>query len=62
MKSIGTMLELIHGLCDTKDLSPWENEMVKGVYSLYLERKKTTTHLTGKQCTIIEQLHDKHFA
>jgi hypothetical protein len=60
--SIGTMIEKLDGLRDTKDLSPWENEFVTSVLNRYLVAKKDTRHLTENQVRVIERLHNKHFA
>jgi hypothetical protein len=60
--SIGAMIEKLDGLRDTKDLSPWENEFVTSVLNKYLLAKKDTRHLSEKQVSVIQRIHDKHFA
>ena len=61
MTSIGTMLKTIHGMCDTKDLSEWENKFVKSCVNTCGHRN-LTVNLSSKQVDIIEQIYEKHFA
>lgn len=58
MKSIKTKLEIIHGLCDTKDISDWENTFIKSCWEYSREEKV----LTGKQVEVIDNIYEKHFA
>lgn len=62
MTSLGTMLEQLAGMRDTRDLSPWENGFVTDVYSRYLIASKRTSVLSPAQAEKIEQIWSKHFA
>lgn len=61
MKSIGAMIETIHGLCGTKDITEWENKFIESVYQAY-RLAGTTVRLTEKQIDIIDRIYNKHFA
>ena len=56
--SIGSMLETIHGMCDTRDLTDWENKFVKSCVETCGPRK-LTVNLSSKQVEIIEQIYEK---
>lgn len=60
--SIGTMIEQIHGLHGTGDLSKWENDFVSSVHERYLWVNKNTEQLSGKQVEIVERIWRTHFA
>ena len=62
MASIGTMIEQIDGLRDTKDLTEWEQNFVTSVVEKYLLAKKSTQGFTGKQVEIVERIWSKHYA
>jgi hypothetical protein len=60
--SIGTMIEQLDGLRDTKDLTHWEHGFITGVLERYLLAGKDTTRLSPKQVEAIEKIWSKHFA
>lgn len=60
--SIGTMIEQIDGLRDTKDLSEWEQGFVTSILQRYLLANKDTQALSGKQVEVIERIWSKHFS
>ena len=60
--SIGTMIEQLDGLRDTKDLSEWEHGFVTNILERYLLAKKDTQGFTGKQVEVIERIWSKHFS
>lgn len=60
--SIGTMLEQLDGLRDTKDITEWEQGFVTNVLQRYLVAKKDTRVLSGKQVEVIKRIWSKHFA
>jgi hypothetical protein len=62
MKSIGQMIELLDGLRDTSDITPWENGFITSILESYLKAKKSTSHLTERQVETIEKIYNKHFA
>ena len=61
MKSLGAMLEQIHGLCDTKDVNTWENDFIKSCMGTYGPRK-LSCQLSGRQAEVIDRIWRKHFA
>ena len=60
--SLGTMIEQVDGLRDTKDLNAWENSFVASIVEQYLLAKKGSRRLSVKQAEIIARLWSKHFA
>lgn len=62
MASLGTMIEQLDGMLDTKDLTEWENDFVTSILERYLAAKKDTRNLTAKQVEIVERIWSKHFA
>lgn len=60
--SLGTKIELLDGLRDTKDLSEWENGFVTSILERYLVAGRDTRMLTGKQVDVIERIWSKHFS
>jgi len=60
--SIGTMIEQLDGLRDTKDLSEWEQGFVTNILDRYLLANKNTQGFTGKQVEVIERIWSKHFS
>jgi hypothetical protein len=60
--SLGTKIEQIDGLRDTKDLSEWENGFVTSILERYLVAGRDTRMLTGKQVDVIERIWGKHFS
>ena len=61
MKSIKQMLERVHGLVDTADLTEWENKFVKTCWE-FSKNGTSSSYLTGRQVEIIDQLYNKHFS
>lgn len=59
--SVNVMLQRLHGLEDTTDLTEWQNEFVKNVWRSSLGARRTSV-LTEKQVETIEELFKKHFA
>lgn len=60
--SIGTMIEQLDGLRDTRDLNDWEQSFVTSVLQRYLVAKKDTRGLSDRQVEVIEKIWGKHFA
>lgn len=60
--SIGTMIEQLDGLRDTKDISDWEDSFITSVLHKYLQAGKRTSGLSEKQVEKIEDIWVKHFA
>jgi len=60
--SIGTMIEQLDGLRDTKDLSDWEQGFVTSILERYLTAAKDTRWMTSKQVDVVERIWKKHFA
>lgn len=60
--SIGTKIEQLDGLRDTKDLSEWENGFVTSILERYLVAGRDTRMLSSKQVDVIERIWAKHFA
>lgn len=60
-RSIGSMLEMIHGLAETSELTPWEESFVKSVWAHSFEAKKTSS-LSEKQIEHIGNIWRRHFA
>jgi hypothetical protein len=60
--SLGTKIEQLDGLRDTKDLSEWENGFVTSILERYLVAGRDTRMLTGKQVDVIERIWSKHFS
>lgn len=59
--SIGSKIEQLDGLRDTKDLSEWENGFVTSILERYLVAGRDTRILTSKQVDVIERIWGKHF-
>lgn len=59
--SVGTMLEQIHGLLGTGDLTEWEQDFVRSVWGWSKEGKDTTL-VTEAQLGVVERIYRKHFA
>jgi hypothetical protein len=60
--SLGTKIEQLDGLRDTKDLSEWEQGFVTSILESYLLAGRDTRILTSKQVDVIERIWTKHFA
>ena len=60
MKSLGQMIQQLHGMVGTSDLTEWETEFVQSVFNQSGEGKDTA-FLSSKQAEKIGQLHSKHF-
>ena len=60
--SIGSMIEQLDGLRDTKDLSEWEQGFVTSILESYLLAGRDPRILTSKQVDVIERIWTKHFA
>jgi hypothetical protein len=60
--SLGTKIEQLDGLRDTKDLSEWEQSFVTSILESYLLAGRDTRMLTSKQVDVIERIWTKHFA
>lgn len=60
--SIGTMIEQLDGLRDTRDLSEWEQGFVTNILERYLTAGKDTHWMSSKQVDIVERIWRKHFA
>ena len=60
--SLGTKIEQLDGLRDTKDLSEWEQSFVTSILERYLLAGRDTRMLTSKQVDAIEKIWSKHFA
>ena len=60
--SLGTKIEQLDGLRDTKDLSEWEQSFVTSILERYLLAGRDTRMLTSKQVDVIERIWTKHFA
>lgn len=60
--SIGTKIEQLDGLRDTKDLSEWESRFVTSILERYLVAGRDTRMFTGKQVDVIERIWGKHFS
>lgn len=61
MKSIGKKLELLSGMCGTKDLNDWENRFVADNFEKYRAAGKSTSGLSDKVVEKIDDLYRKHF-
>lgn len=61
MKSLGAMIQQLHGMVGTQDLTEWETEFVQSVYNQSGEGQDTA-FLTSKQVEIVNRLFNKHFA
>lgn len=60
--SLGTQIEQLDGLRDTKDLSAWENGFVTSILERYLVAGRDTRMLSSKQVEVIERIWSKHFS
>lgn len=60
--SIGTMIEQLDGLRDTRDLGEWEQGFVTNILERYLTAGKDTRWMSSKQVDIVERIWRKHFA
>ena len=61
MKSIWAMLEHLHGMLETNELTPWQSDFVRTCYDT-VQHNKDTTRLSSKQVEIISEIFDKHVA
>lgn len=59
--SLGTMLQQLAGMVDTKDLSDWENRFLKNVLPRTNNGTRTTI-LTEDQAEKVAEIWGKHFA
>lgn len=62
MVSLGTKIEQLDGLRDTKDLSEWENGFVTSILERYLIAGRYTRMLSSRQVDVIERIWGKHFS
>lgn len=60
--SIGTMIEQLDGLRDTKDITQWEQDFVTSILERYLTASKNTRWMSSKQVDIVDRIWRKHFA
>lgn len=60
--SLGTKIEQLDGLRDTKDLSEWENGFVTSILERYLVAGRDTRMLSSRQVDVIERIWGKHFS
>lgn len=60
--SIGTMIDQLDGLRDTRDLNEWEQGFVTNVLERYLVANKDSRCLSAKQVECVEKIWKKHFA
>lgn len=61
MRSIWQMLQALHGMLGTHDLSSWEQDFIRNCYDT-VQHNKDTSRLSRKQVEIIQTTFDKHFA
>jgi hypothetical protein len=61
MKNIKTGLQKLHGMVDTKDLTPWQNNFIKSIWN-QTKQGTVTASLSPNQIETMESIHDKHFA
>ena len=59
--SLGAMIQQLHGLCGTGDVSAWEDDFIKSVY-VWSREGTDTRGVTERQIPIIERIYRKHFA
>jgi hypothetical protein len=59
--SVGTKIQQLEGMLDTKDLSDWENTFLHGICEGTVGGLKTGG-LSDKQLERIEALWERHFA
>lgn len=60
--SIGSMIQQLDGLRDTKALTPREFTFVTSVLLRFLEAGRKSSALSDKQVEVIERIWSKHFA
>jgi hypothetical protein len=60
-RSIWNMLECLHVMLGTKDLTTWQSDFIRNCYDT-VQHNKDTTRLSSKQVEIIESIFDKNFA
>lgn len=60
--SLGTKIEQLDGLRDTKDLTQWEQSFVTSILERYLLAGRDTRMLSTRQVEALEQIWAKHFA
>lgn len=60
--SIGTMIEQLDGLRDTRNLSEWEQGFVTNILERFLTSGKDTRWMSSKQVDVVERIWRKHFA
>jgi hypothetical protein len=60
-RSIWNMLECLHGMLGTNDLTSWQADFVRNCYDT-VQHNKDTTRLSSKQVEIVQEIFDKHFA
>lgn len=59
MVSIGKMLLQVAGMCDTSDLTDWENTFLKSMMDR-TQNGKDTSGLSEKQVNAIVSIFDSH--
>jgi hypothetical protein len=60
MTSLSIMIERIHALAGTSDLTEWEHGFEESIWTKTAHGKNTTS-LSDKQVEIIEKIFKKHF-
>jgi hypothetical protein len=55
------MLQSVHGLLGTDDLTSWESDFIRNCYDT-VQHNRDTSRLSDKQVEIIETTFNKHFA
>lgn len=61
MTSINSMIKLVAGLADTRDVSDWENDFITSIVE-QTQGGKNVGALSEKQVTALERIYKKHFA
>lgn len=59
MISLYTMINQLHGMVGTDDLTEWESKFMESVYDKL--DGKSTTYVSSKQADVVEKLYKKHF-
>ena len=62
MKSLQQKAKQLEGLIDTKDVTEWENDFLKGFCSRMAFGTSFTSTLSEKQLDLIDRIYNKHFA
>lgn len=60
--TLGTMIEQLDGLRDTKAINAWENDFITNILERYLLAGKDTRGFSSKQVETIDRIWSKHFA